>query len=82
MSINTTDEYNLLIEFVHKHMNFHDAELDSILDMHDIKLGVDCHFRTLPIDDNDRSSSELTRPFNTGIPLEFHWGPILSLRRE
>ena len=65
-----TQEYTLLIEFVHKHLNFHDAELRSILEMHGIRIGTDCHFQTLPIDDR---SSEFRRQFKI---LSFPWNSV------
>mmetsp|Transcript_38077 Transcript_38077/g.79794 ORF Transcript_38077/g.79794 Transcript_38077/m.79794 type:complete len:557 (+) Transcript_38077:364-2034(+) len=60
MSLSDNQEYILLIEFVHKHLDFHDAELLSILEMNGIKS--ECHFRSLPID-ADNQSSGLRRPF-------------------
>ncbi|KAL9183605.1 hypothetical protein ACHAXT_004461 [Thalassiosira profunda] len=55
-------EYSLLIEFVHRHLDFHDAELLSILELHGINNGVDCHFRPLPVGVSAQTS-ELRRPF-------------------
>jgi hypothetical protein len=69
-SLEATQEYTLLIEFVHKHLDFHNAELLSILDMNGIRIGTDCHFRTLPIDDR---SSEFRRPFKI---LLFPWNSV------
>ncbi len=63
-------EYLLLIEFVHRHLGFHDAELKSILDMSGIELGVDCHFKALP---NSETESKLVRPFRI---LSFPWSSI------
>lgn len=76
-NINTEDEYNLLIEFVHKHLDFHDAELKSILDMHHIKLGVDCHFKSLPIDQSNTTTASNTtrRPFKL---LSFSFSSIID----
>ena len=76
MSDTTTQEYTLLIEFVHKHMNFQDAELNSILDMHNIKIGVDCHFKPLPIDTGSHNQSNaMRRPFKI---LSFSFGSIIG----
>lgn len=78
MSSNATEEatvggeYLLLIEFVHRHLGFHDAELESILDMHGIKLGVDCNFKALPSSETD---PKLVRPFRI---LSFPWSSIGS----
>jgi tRNA (guanine10-N2)-methyltransferase len=75
----TADEdYTLLIEFVHKHLDFHDAELRSILEMNNIKVGTDCHFRALSIHDESHDSSssmQLRRPF---MMLVFPWSSIGS----
>jgi len=60
MSLSDNQEYILLIELVHRHLDFHDAELLSILEMNGIKS--ECHFRSLPIDANNQSSG-LRRPF-------------------
>ena len=63
MSPNAAQEdYSLLIEFAHKHLDFHNAELLSVLQMNGVKIGEDCHFRPLPIDANN-PPSELRRPF-------------------
>lgn len=67
-------EYTLLIEFVHKHIDFHDAELHSILEMHNIKLGVDCQFKELPIDASKQPYTS-TRPFKL---LTFSWESIID----
>ena len=76
MSDTTTQEYTLLIEFVHKHMNFQDAELNSILDMHNIKIGVDCHFKPLPIDTGSHNQpNAMRRPFKI---LSFSFGSIIG----
>lgn len=40
--------YNILIEFVHRHLDFHRAELESVLSIHDIKFGRDCEEVTVP----------------------------------
>ena len=66
-ALEATQEYTLLIEFVHKHLDFHDAELRSILEMHGIRIGTDCHFRTLPIDDRSfrRQFKILSFPWNS-----------------
>mmetsp|Transcript_13127 Transcript_13127/g.20338 ORF Transcript_13127/g.20338 Transcript_13127/m.20338 type:complete len:558 (-) Transcript_13127:827-2500(-) len=66
------EEYLLLIEFVHRHLGFHDAELESILEMSGIKLGVDCHYKALPNTDTD---SKFVRPFQI---LSFPWASIGS----
>ena len=71
----TTDvggEYLFLIEFVHRHLGFHDAELESVLEMSGIKLGVDCHFKPLP---NNETDSTFIRPFKI---LSFPWSSIGS----
>ena len=65
-------EYLLLIEFVHRHLGFHDAELESILEMSGIKVGVDCHFKPLPNYDSD---SKFVRPFRI---LSVPWSSIGS----
>jgi tRNA (guanine10-N2)-methyltransferase len=65
-------EYLLLIEFVHRHLGFHDAELESILEMSGIKLGIDCHIKPLPNDDSD---SKFVRPFRI---LSFPWSAVGS----
>jgi len=66
------EEYLLLIEFVHRHLGFHDAELESILEMNGIKLGVDCHYKALP---NSGVDSKFVRPFRI---LSFPWSSIGS----
>ena len=73
MSLNATtkEEYTLLIEFVHKHLDFHDAELNSILEMHGIRVGSDCHFVSLPTTSTDQSSHK--RPFRI---VSFPWSSI------
>ena len=70
MSLNAAKEYYLLIEFVHKHIDFHDAELISILAMHGVKIGEDCQFRPLPMDAN---ANDHLRPFKI---LSFPWSSI------
>lgn len=64
-------EYTLLIEFVHKHLDFHDAELHSILEMHGLNK-EDCHFLPLPINGANNHPSGL-RPFKI---LSFAWSSI------
>lgn len=56
------DRYNILIEFAHLHLDFQRAELDSILSMHNIRIGRDCNIIPLP---NCESSTENNhnRPF-------------------
>ena len=66
------EEYLLLIELVHRHLGFHDAELESILEMSGIKVGVDCNFKPLP---NDEANSQFVRPFRI---LTFPWSAIGS----
>ena len=71
------EQYLLLIEFVHKHIDFHDAELRAVLEMHEIKLGIDCDFIALP---NDAAGSidrvsQSKRPFRL---LSFPWCTIGS----
>ena len=69
-------EYLLLIEFVHRHLGFHDAELESVLEMSGIKLGVDCQLRPLPNNGTDsKTSTNYTRPFKI---LSFPWSSIGS----
>ena len=69
-------EYLLLIEFVHRHLGFHDAELESVLEMSGIKLGVDCQLRPLPNNGTDsKISTNYTRPFKI---LSFPWSSIGS----
>ena len=72
MASSNDDSYPLLIEFVHKHIDFHDAELNAILEMHDIQIGKDCKFLPLPMDDCVAMSK---RPFRI---LSFPWGVIGS----
>src|SRR6056300_772705 len=69
-----SQEYTLLIEFVYKHIDFHDAELHSILEMHNIKLGVDCQFKELPIDTSKQPYMS-KRPFKL---LTFSWESIID----
>lgn len=55
------DRYNLLVEFAHKHLDFQNAELSSVLDMYGIKLdGPECKIVPLP---NAASKSDCPRPF-------------------
>lgn len=69
-------EYLLLIEFVHRHLGFHDAELESVLEMSGIKLGVDCQLIPLPNNGTDsKISTNYTRPFKI---LSFPWSSIGS----
>ena len=42
------DNYNILIEFVHRHLEFQRPELESILSLHDIQIGRDCVEISLP----------------------------------
>lgn len=70
---NANQEYTLLIEFVHKHIDFHNAELLSILEMNNIKMGADCQHRPLPT--AEAQSSEYRRPFAI---LSFPWQSIGS----
>mmetsp|Transcript_9637 Transcript_9637/g.10989 ORF Transcript_9637/g.10989 Transcript_9637/m.10989 type:complete len:540 (-) Transcript_9637:427-2046(-) len=52
------DRYNILVEFAVKHMDFQNAELESVLDLFGIKLSSpDCQILTLP------TSTERARPF-------------------
>lgn len=52
--------YNVLVEFVHKHLDFQGAELASVLDMYDIALdGPDCMIVPLP---NQSLDLELDNP--------------------
>eukprot|EP00804_Cyclotella_cryptica_P023360 CCRYP_000506-RA/>CCRYP_000506-RA protein AED:0.31 eAED:0.31 QI:0/0.33/0.5/1/0.66/0.5/4/0/840 len=75
------EDYLLLIEFVHKHIDFHDAELLAVLEMHGITIGTDCHFLPLPNDDNGSAAStkhrvpQSKRPFRI---LSFSWDSIGS----
>ena len=67
--------YNILIEFVHRHLDFHRAELESVLAMHNILIGRDCMEVNLPknighrviksndINDCEGSSIMNIRPF-------------------
>ena len=74
MSVNNTNqEYTLLVEFVHRHIDFHNAELLSILEMNNIKMGVDCQNRPLP--KASAQSSEYRRPFAI---LSFPWQSVGS----
>lgn len=63
--------YNLLIEFVHKHLDFHDAELHSILEMHGIRVGSDCHFVPVPATTTEQCNHR--RPFRI---VTFSWSSI------
>ena len=74
------EQYLLLVEFVHKHIDFHDAELRAVLEMHEIKLGIDCNFIALPNDVNVSAGSidcvsQSKRPFRI---LSFPWSSIGS----
>lgn len=78
MAAPNNTEYLLLIEFVHKHIDFHDAELNAVLEMHGIKLGTDCRFLPLPNDVSGAAGSthnvpQSKRPFRI---LSFSWGSI------
>ncbi|KAL7545316.1 hypothetical protein ACHAWF_008675 [Thalassiosira exigua] len=70
MSSSNAEEYVLLIEFVHKHLDFHNAELLSTLELNGIIQGTDCHFRPLP---NANPLSDSTRPFYI---LSLPWSSI------
>ncbi|GFH59067.1 hypothetical protein CTEN210_15543 [Chaetoceros tenuissimus] len=49
MSIESNgSRYNILIEFVHRHLDFQRPELDAVLSMHDIQIGRDCTTIELP----------------------------------
>jgi len=87
---NSSESYLLLVEFAHKHLDFHDAELQSILDMHGIVVGTDCHFLPLPncsdtdatadvsresIQNHSTKSNNRNRPFRI---LSFAWKSIDS----
>jgi len=65
-------EYTLLVEFAHKHLDFHDAELRSILEMHGI-TDADCRFRSLPINGTHHHPPGLRRPFKM---MSFPWSSI------
>eukprot|EP00554_Chaetoceros_debilis_P002403 CAMPEP_0194084864 /NCGR_PEP_ID=MMETSP0149-20130528/15096_1 /TAXON_ID=122233 /ORGANISM="Chaetoceros debilis, Strain MM31A-1" /LENGTH=539 /DNA_ID=CAMNT_0038767621 /DNA_START=114 /DNA_END=1730 /DNA_ORIENTATION=- len=54
------DRYNILIEFVHAHLDFQRAELESVLSLHDIVIGKDCKEIPLP---NQDSEYKHRRPF-------------------
>ena len=41
-------KYNVLIEFVHRHLDFHRSELESVLSMSNIIIGRDCLEVDLP----------------------------------
>lgn len=76
----TIDSYLLLIEFVHKHIDFHDAELLAVLEMHGIKVGIDCQFLSLPNDVNAAAGladrvPQSKRPLRI---LSFSWRSIGS----
>jgi tRNA (guanine10-N2)-methyltransferase len=73
----TNDTYLLLIEFVHKHIDFHDAELNAIIEMNDIKVGADCQFLPIPNSaaDSTRSVPQSKRPFRI---ISFSWDSIGS----
>ena len=80
MASTSKDAYLLLIEFVHKHIDFHDAELLSVLEMHGIKVGVDCEFLSIPNDVDGPAAStdrvpQSKRPFRI---LSFSWDCIGS----
>mmetsp|Transcript_36727 Transcript_36727/g.54877 ORF Transcript_36727/g.54877 Transcript_36727/m.54877 type:complete len:598 (-) Transcript_36727:93-1886(-) len=68
---NQDGTYRLLVEFAHKHLDFHESELRSVLNMHGIELGVDCGVEELPnkdvfIGDSSKSCVRLMprRPFS------------------
>jgi len=74
------EDYLLLVEFVHKHIDFHDAELLAVLKMHGIKIGTDCQFVPLPNDVDGSATStnrvpQSQRPFRI---LSFSWDSIGS----
>eukprot|EP00934_Nitzschia_sp_Nitz4_P005528 Nitzschia sp. Nitz4//scaffold74_size92883//19417//21099//NITZ4_004816-RA/size92883-processed-gene-0.3-mRNA-1//1//CDS//3329557574//5518//frame0 len=53
------DRYTVLVEFVYKHVDFHMAELQSVLDMYDISLGSpECQIIPLPNADIASESSD------------------------
>jgi tRNA (guanine10-N2)-methyltransferase len=57
------NRYNLLVEFAHKHLDFHRAELESVLDMYGITLdGPNCTILPLPNTAATTTETE-TRPF-------------------
>ncbi|KAL7489850.1 hypothetical protein ACHAW6_015566 [Cyclotella cf. meneghiniana] len=74
------EDYLLLVEFVHKHIDFHDAELLAVLKMHGIEIGTDCRFLPLPNDADGSTTStnrvpQSKRPFRI---LSFSWDSIGS----
>lgn len=50
--------YNILIEFAHRHVDFHRAELESVLSIHDIIIGRDCLEVPLPTNQGHRLTKE------------------------
>jgi tRNA (guanine10-N2)-methyltransferase len=57
-STRSHDRYLILVEFAHKHLDFHLAELESVLDMHGIQLGSpQCEIVPLPNQDSEASSA-------------------------
>jgi tRNA (guanine10-N2)-methyltransferase len=62
------DRYNLLVEFAVKHMDFQQAELESVLDMYGIRLNSpDCQVVPLPNASNGRGRSFLILSFPYNI---------------
>lgn len=58
------ERYNLLVEFAVKHMDFQQAELESVLDMYDIRLNSpECRVVPLPNSSEDRRRSFLILSF-------------------
>lgn len=57
--LHVDSRYHVLIEFAYKHLDFHIAELESVLDMHGISLGdEECRIVALP---NAQNTSLTTR---------------------
>jgi hypothetical protein len=54
----------MLVQFAHKHLDFHRAELESVLDMYGITLnGPNCTILPLPNTAATTTSETETRPF-------------------
>lgn len=55
------DRYNLLVEFAHRHVDFHSAELESVLKMNGMARGQD--FDVVPLPSEDDHDIQHRRPF-------------------
>ena len=59
------ERYRILVEFAHKHLDFQMAELESVLNMHGIRLGDEatCRFERLPNETSVEKGKVTNRPF-------------------